>query len=51
MCVMYVGCCGWSVCTGLWQGLPVAVKTVIFARAGDNKTMVLQEAAISKSIK
>lgn len=39
-----------TVYRGTWQGLPVAVKTVLFSTASINRRLALQEAALSKSI-
>ncbi|KAG2488925.1 hypothetical protein HYH03_012547 [Edaphochlamys debaryana] len=35
---------------GTWQGLPVAVKTVVFSASQDNRKRALQEAALCQSI-
>ncbi len=35
---------------GTWQGLPVAVKTVVFSATDDRKRRALQEAALCQSI-
>lgn len=39
-----------TVYRGMWQGLQVAVKTVLFSTASVNRRLALQEAALSKSI-
>ncbi|KAG2492900.1 hypothetical protein HYH03_008814 [Edaphochlamys debaryana] len=39
-----------TVYKGTWQGLPVAVKTVLFSANAENRRRALQEAALCKSI-
>ncbi len=39
-----------SLRAGTWQGLPVAVKTLVFSASTDNRRRALQEAALSQSV-
>ncbi|KAG2499775.1 hypothetical protein HYH03_002072 [Edaphochlamys debaryana] len=39
-----------TVYKGTWQGLPVAVKTLVFSANADNRQRALQEAALCESI-
>ncbi|KAG2489171.1 hypothetical protein HYH03_012397 [Edaphochlamys debaryana] len=48
-CVIGAGSFG-TVYKGTWQGLPVAVKTLVFSANADNRQRALQEAALCESI-
>lgn len=39
-----------TVYRGLWQGLPVAVKTIVFSASSESRRRALQEAALCQSV-